>query len=522
MPTKITIDPISRIEGHLKIEATLDGGIVKEAKSSGMLYRGLENILLGRDPRDAARIMQRICGVCPTSHGLAAAFALDEAYGVQGSITDNGRILRNLIQGANYLQSHILHFYQLAALDYVDVTAVADYSGTDPVLKKVQDFISRGHLGPFVPRYEGDYRLSKEENMAAVAHYVEALNMRRLAHETVALFGGKMPHNMAIVAGGVSTQPTRDKITQFLGKVDQLIEFIDTCYLPDVLMVAGHYSDYFDIGAGCRQFMSFGVFDLDSDPDLTKRNRYLPQGIVRGKDLSMERVDPQLITEDVQNSWYVDSGIRHPFEGVTEADHDKAGAYSWCKSPRYNGEVMEVGPLARMLASYVSGDAQTRHLIDGVLGRFNASPAALFSVLGRHAARAIETRIVAGKLRDWAMELQPGQPSFSDFDLNVSARGMGLHEAPRGALGHWIVVEEGKTKNYQAVVPTTWNAGPMDSTGQPGPIEQSLIGTLVKDKNNPFELVRIVRSYDPCLSCAVHVVDPKGRDLGRFVVGPQE
>ncbi len=521
MATKITIDPISRIEGHLKIEATLEDGVVKEAKSSGMLYRGLENILLGRDPRDAARIMQRICGVCPTSHGLAAAYALDEAYGVNGNITANGRILRNLIQGANYVQSHILHFYQLAALDYVDVTAVADYNGTDPILKKVQDFISRGHLGPFVPRYEGDYRLSKAENIAAVAHYVEALNMRRLAHETVAVFGGKMPHNMSIVAGGVSTAPTRDKITQFVAKVDQLIDFIDSYYLPDVLMVAARYSDYFTVGTGCQQFMSFGCFDLDTDPDLTKRSRYLPQGIVRGSTLKLERINPQAITEDVQNSYYVDSGIRHPYEGVTEADHEKAGAYSWCKSPRYNGEVMEVGPLARMLASYVSGDQQVQSMINSVLGKFNASAPALFSVLGRHAARAIETRIVAGKLRDWAMELQPGAPSFTDFNLNVTSKGMGLHEAPRGALGHWIVVEGGQTKNYQAVVPTTWNAGPMDSAGQPGPIEQSLIGTAVRDKNNPFELVRIVRSYDPCLSCAVHVVDPKGRDLGRFVVGPQ-
>ena len=204
MAAKIVIDPVSRIEGHLKIEAVVENGVVKEAKSSGMMYRGFENILLGRDPSDAARIMQRICGVCPTSHGLAATFALDELYGVGGSITDNGRILRNLIQGANFVQSHILHFYQLAALDYVDVTAVADYSGSDPELKKVREFIARGHLGPFVPRYEGDYRLTKEENRAAVAHYVQALNMRRMAHEAVAVFGGKMPHNMSIVAGGVT------------------------------------------------------------------------------------------------------------------------------------------------------------------------------------------------------------------------------------------------------------------------------------------------------------------------------
>jgi len=517
---KIVIDPISRVEGHMKIEAVVENGVVKEAKSSGMMYRGLENILLGRDPRDAARIVQRICGVCPTSHGLAAAFALDEAYGVNGSITDNGRILRNLIQGANYVQSHILHFYQLAALDYVDVTACADYKGSDSDLKKVKDFIARGHLGPFVPRYEGDYRLSKEENLAAVGHYVKALNMRRLAHDAVAVFGGKMPHNMSIVAGGVTATPTIDKIAGFIWRMEQLIDFINSYYLPDVLMVANRYSDYFGIGAGCKQFMSFGCFDLDTNPDLTKRQRWLPQGIV-SSDLKLTRLDPSKITEEVANSWFKETGPVHPYDGSTDADREKAGAYSWIKSPRYGGEVLEVGPLARMLASYASGDKAVQGQVNAVLGKFNASPSALFSVLGRHASRAIETKLVAEKLKDWALELQPGQPTFTDFNLDVNSRGMGLHEAPRGALGHWIVVEGGKTKNYQAVVPTTWNAGPMDAKGQPGPIEQSLIGTKVKDERNPFELVRIVRSYDPCLSCAVHVVTPKGENLGRFIVGAE-
>jgi len=519
MAAKIVIDPVSRIEGHLKIEATVENGVVKEARSSGMMYRGLENILLGRDPRDAARIMQRVCGVCPTSHGLAAAFALDELYGVNGSITDNGRILRNLIQGANFVQSHILHFYQLAALDYVDVTAVADYSGSDPTLNKVRDFIGRGHLGPFVPRYEGDYRLTRDENRLAVAHYVEALNMRRLAHEAVAVFGGKMPHNMSIVAGGATAAPSLDKIASFLWKMEQLTDFIDSVYLPDVVMVAKRYSDYFGIGSGCRQFLSFGVFDMDSDPDLTKRQRYLPQGIVKGSELKLRRIDPGKITEEVESSWFAANGPVHPYDGQTVPDRDKAGAYSWVKSPRYDGEVMEVGPLARMLAAYVTGNKDVKTMVDGVLGTFNAGPEALFSVLGRHAARAIETKLVAERLKEWVLQLVPGEPTFTNFNLDVTSRGMGLHEAPRGALGHWVVAEGGKVKNYQAVVPTTWNAGPKDGKGQPGPIEQSLIGTRVKDQRNPFELVRIVRSYDPCLSCAVHVVTPAGEDLGRFVVG---
>jgi len=520
MAKKIVIDPISRIEGHLKIEAVVENGVVKEARSSGMMYRGLENILRNRDPRDAARIMQRICGVCPTSHGLAAAYALDEVYGVHGNITDNGRIIRNLVQGANFVQSHILHFYQLAALDYVDVTALADYSGSDPELKKVKEFIARGRLGPFLPRYEGDYRLRKEENRTAVSHYVKALGMRRLAQEAVAIFGGKMPHNMSLVPGGATAEPTVDKMASFLWKIDKLIGFIDTCYLPDVLMVAERYSDYFGIGKGCGQFLSYGVFDLDSDPDLTKRKRYLPQGIVKS-DLTLRRIDPSKITEEVESSWYINTGAVHPYDGHTEPDRDKAGAYSWVKSPRYDGEVLEVGPLARMLAGYAAGDNDIRTMIDSVLSSFKASPSALFSVLGRHAARALECRLVAQKLKEWVLQLQPGQPTFTDFPLDVTNRGMGLHEAPRGALGHWIVVEGGKVKNYQAVVPTTWNAGPVDGQGQPGPIEQSLIGTKVKDQKNPFELVRIVRSYDPCLSCAVHAVTPKGEEVGRFVVGAE-
>ncbi|RME40757.1 MAG: nickel-dependent hydrogenase large subunit [Deltaproteobacteria bacterium] len=520
MSSQIVIDPLTRVEGHMKVEVTVEGGTVREAKSSGMMYRGLENLLQGRDPRDAARIMQRICGVCPTSHGLTAAFALDEVYGVNGSISDNGRILRNLIQGANFVQSHILHFYQLAALDYVDVTAVADYSGNDPDLVKVKDFIARGHLGPFVPRYEGDYRLSKKENITAVKHYVRALNMRRTAHEAVAIFGGRMPHNMSIVAGGVTAVPSVDQIASFLWKIEQLIDFIDTCYLPDVLLVAERYSDYFAIGAGCKQLMSFGVFDLDSDPDLTRRQRWLPQGIV-GADFKLRRMDPAKITEEVAASWFRETGPVHPYDGSTVPERDKAGAYSWIKSPRYDGQVMEVGPLARIAVAYAAGDLQIRSQVDNLLARFKASPTALFSVLGRHATRALEARLVAEKLKQWVLELAPGQSGYTDFSLDVTSQGMGLHEAPRGALGHWVRVENGKVSNYQAVVPTTWNAGPVDAQGQPGPIEQALIGTRVRDQRNPFELVRIVRAFDPCLSCAVHVVTPKGEDLGRFVVGAE-
>ncbi|MBL7119225.1 MAG: nickel-dependent hydrogenase large subunit, partial [Dehalococcoidia bacterium] len=276
---KIIIDPITRIEGHLKIEAVVEDGEVKDAQSSGMLFRGIEIILRGRDPRDAQRYTQRICGVCPTSHSTAATLNLDSAFGIADKIPDNGRVMRNLILGAAHIADHILHFYHLTALDYVDVTRVLKYEGNDPVLNSVKAFAERGELGPFVPRYEGDYRLSDAANIEALAHYVKALEMRRKAQEMLSIFGGKMPHNCSIVPGGVTEVPTVDKIVSFLWRLNELRDFIDNVYIPDVLMVAEAYSDYFGIGAGCGNLLSYGSFDLDrKNTDLTQRERLLKQG----------------------------------------------------------------------------------------------------------------------------------------------------------------------------------------------------------------------------------------------------
>jgi len=268
---KIVIDPITRIEGHLKIEVVVEEGVVKEARSSGALFRGFEILLQGRDPYDAQHLVQRICGVCPTAHAMAAALNLDSAFGIDDKIPDNGRILRNLIQGANFIMSHLIHFYHLTALDFVDVTKVAEYDGKDPALVSIKEFITRAldagdmtMLGPFYPRYEGDYRLPDEVDQAAVAHYVQALNMRRLAHEMSAIFSGKMPHNVAIVPGGVTATPTVDEIADFMWKLQELRYFIDNVYVPDVLAIAGVYSDYFEIGKGCGNLLSYGVFDLEA------------------------------------------------------------------------------------------------------------------------------------------------------------------------------------------------------------------------------------------------------------------
>jgi len=432
---KIIIDPVTRIEGHLKIEAITENGVVKEARSSGTLFRGIEIILKGRDPRDAQRYVQRICGVCPTSHSMAATLNLDSAFGIADKIPDNGRLLRNLILGAAHIADHILHFYHLCALDYVDVTSVAKYEGNDSALNSVKQFIERGELGPFVPRYEGDYRLSDEVSQQAVAHYVKAFEMRRKGQEMLAIFGGKMPHNCAIMPGGVTEVPTIDKITAFLWRLNELRDFIDNVYIPDVLAVAGVYSDYFEIGKGCGNLLSFGSFDLETNnPDYTTRQRLLKQGIV-STDLKLGKLDTNKIFEEVKHSWYADDGNgKHPTQGVTEPEPGKADAYSWIKSPRYEGKVYEVGPLARMAVTYASGDPTAKALVDSVLSHFKAPPSALFSVLGRHAARALYCKMVADTMPGWLLQLKPGEPVYYPHEIPEEANGMGLVEAARGAL----------------------------------------------------------------------------------------
>ncbi len=503
--SKIVIDPVTRIEGHLKIETEVEGGVVKDARSSGNLFRGIELILRGRDPRDAQIIAQRICGVCPQSHGVAAALNLDSAFGIADKIPANARIMRNLIQGAHMAQDHCLHFYHLAALDYVDITDVAKYEGGNSALNSVKEFISRGELGPFVPRYEGDYRLPTAVNQQAAAHYLEALEIRRIGHEMVAIFSGKIPHSVGIVPGGATETPTVDKIVAFLWKLRRLQDFINNTYIPDVLAVAGAYSDYCEIGVGCKNLLSYGTFDLqDGVADLTTRKRLFNQGVVSA-DLKAGKLDIAKINENVKHSWYEDSTSgRHPAHGETKPDYGKEGAYSWVKAPRYDGKVYEVGPLARVAVTYANGDPVVKKLVDSALAQLKAPPSALFSVMGRHLARAISAKLIADNLEKWLLELKPGEPTFVEYSIPEESTGFGITDASRGALGHWIEIKGKKIANYQCVVPTTWNASPRDDSGNPGPMEQAIIGTKVKDKNNPFEIVRIVRSFDPCFGCAIH------------------
>ena len=493
MITKIKIDPITRIEGHLAIEAVIDDGVVKEAKSAGTLFRGFEIILQDRDPRDANRLTQRICGVCPTAHATASALCLDDAFGLTGKIPDNGKLIRCLILGSNFLQSHILHFYHLVALDYVNaVSAVGD-------------------LAPFVPRYEGDYRVSGEANAELVNHYLRALDIRRKCQEMLSIFGGKMPHNVGIVPGGVTEKPTEDKITNFLWRLNEIRDFVDNAYIPDVIAVAKAYSDYFEIGKGCKRLLTYGGFDLPT-------GKLFKAGVI-SPDLQSEVFAKENITEEVKHSWYADSTSgKNPAQGETKPEPKKEKAYSFLKSPRYKGKVCELGPLARMVNNYVQGDAVVKELVDSVLGEFNAGVDALYSVLGRHTARSLEAKLVADAMVDWLQALKPDEPTIVQHEIPDQAETAGLTEAPRGAVGHWITIKDKKINRYQVITPTAWNASPKDDKGQPGAIEQAIIGTKVKDKDNPFEIVRIVRAFDPCLACSVHLLDAKRNELGVFRV----
>jgi hydrogenase large subunit len=512
----IAIDPVTRIEGHLKIEALVDGGEVKEASCSGTLFRGFENILVGRHPLDAVRLTQRVCGVCPTAHSTASTFSLDEALGVADRIPDNARLVRNLIFGSNFIQSHILHFFALTALDYADVAALADYQGNETELKSVRAFIDRKALSPFFPRYEGDYRCDKQTNVDLVRAYLQALRLRRVCHEMLSIFGGKMPHNVAIVPGGVTSPVTADKVATFIGKLQPIQAFIEDVYIPAVFTVAGAYGDYFGIGAGCGRFLSYGVFNLDGNStDPLKRKRLLPAGFVEmgGKPVAASAAK---IREEVAHSRYTDDCAAPPAEGQTIAQPEKAGAYSWLKAPRYDGAPAEVGPLARALVAYGSGHPAVKREVDAALKAAGVGADALPSVLGRHLARALEARIVASAMMGWLGELVPGEPVAVDLKIPAEGKGAGLTDAPRGALGHWIEIRDKVIGRYQMVVPTTWNGSPRDAKGTPGPIEQALLGTKVKDRDNPFEIVRIIRSFDPCLACAVHVMTVSGEGRGVY------
>ncbi|MBU0992235.1 MAG: nickel-dependent hydrogenase large subunit [Proteobacteria bacterium] len=504
MARTIDIDPITRIEGHLAIRVEVESGKVVSAYSAGEMFRGFEQILTGRDPLDAQQITQRICGVCPVSHGMASVQAQEEAYGV--SPPSNGRIIRNIILAANYIQSHIIHFYHLSALDFVDIAKIAAYTGKDPALLELKDWVnaqlsskSLYPAAPFLPRYDSNYIENTELNILAIKHYLDALSMRALAHKLGAIFAGKLPHTTTIVPGGVTEIVTAKKIAACLSMMKTLQSFIDHSYVPDVIAVASAFPEYFNMGKGYGNFLGYGVFP---ENDGNSNHLFSNGAIIDGQ---IYELDPMKITEDVAYSLFSSESGLSPDLGRTEPAPEKHKAYSWIKAPRYGGKVMEVGSLARLMISHKKGrnPVVTKH-IDALLARTGLKPDALISAMGRHAARAIESQILAERCIEWIENLNVGKPVFNDFEICKTGRGVGLTEAPRGALGHWINIENYKIANYQCVVPTTWNCSPRDDRGIPGAVEFALIGTPVTDEKNPMAVARVVRSFDPCIACAVH------------------
>jgi hydrogenase large subunit len=569
MSTRVVVDPVTRIEGHLRIEAEMNDGTIEQAYSSGTMVRGIETIVQGRDPREVWAFVQRICGVCTLVHGMAGVRAVEDA--LDYDIPPNAELIRNLMIGAQYVHDHVMHFYHLHALDWVDILSaleadpkqtselaqsISGYAKSSPgyfsdVQQRLKGFVEAGQLGIFANGYWGHpgYKLPAEANLMAVAHYLDALAWQRNVAELHAIFGGKNPHPNLCVGGmpcAISLESGKQAGTAVdvvgLERVRSIIvqmrDFVEQVYRPDTVAIAGFYKDWFKQGEGVGNFMTYGDFPAKGFGDPS--SYLVPAGVILNRDLSrIEQVDLDAdgqIEEYVARAWYDykdgnDKGL-HPYKGETafaytgpEPPYDQLDVdnqYSWLKSPRWRGKPVEVGPLARVLMLYATGNEQAKALVDQTLHQLDLPVDALYSTMGRTAARTLETVIIADALQGWFDQLMANirdgdVKTFNDEKWDPStwprrAQGVGHMEAPRGALGHWIVIEDGKTANYQAVVPSTWNAGPRDTRDQPGPYEAALAGHTLHDPAQPIEILRTVHSFDPCIACAVHLFDPNGEE----------
>jgi hydrogenase large subunit len=581
---RVVVDPITRIEGHLRIEAETDGGVITQAFSSGTMVRGIEIILRGRDPRDAWAFAQRICGVCTLVHGIASVRAVENALDYK--IPPNAQLIRNLMIAAQYVHDHVMHFYHLHALDWVDVVSalkadpkatsalaqsLSSYAKSSPgyfadVQKKLKNFVEGGQLGIFANGYWGHpaYKLPPEANLMAVAHYLEALAWQRDVARLHTIFGGKNPHPNFLVGGvpcAISVHPGQEALggafsgagataVDMVGlqKVKEIIDsmrsFVDQVYVPDTLAIAGFYRDWATQGEGIGNFMTYGDFPEKGMDD--PASFLIPSGVILNRDLStiheLDMNAADQIQEYVSHSWYdysvgKDKGL-HPYAGETTLHYsgpkppyehlDTDKSYSWLKSPRWKGQPMEVGPLARVLMLYAKGHEQTKELVNMTLSKLELPVQGLYSTLGRTAARTLETKVIADAMSGWYDQLMANIKAGDLKTFNATlwepstwpkeAKGVGYMEAPRGALGHWVVIKEGKIDNYQAVVPSTWNAGPRDSEGKDGPYEAALKGHALYDPKQPIEILRTIHSFDPCIACAVHVTDPDGEELVKVKV----
>ena len=560
---RIVVDPVTRIEGHLRIEAEVNGGVVSDAWSSGTMFRGIELILRGRDPREAWIWTQRICGVCTTVHALTSVRAVEDALGIE--VPQNANLMRNIIGASQYVQDHVIHFYHLHALDWVDVTLAlkADPAKTSQLaesispwpkssrtyFKGIQDrvkgLVESKQLSLFSSGYWGHpaYHLPPEANLLAVAHYIEALEFQKDYIRIHAVLGGKNPHLQTYLVGGMSAamDPNEpgatinpERITLLTELASKAQAFVDQVYVPDVLAVASFYRDWFGRGEGLGNFLSYGDYPQGGVKDPTRF--YLQRGAIFNRDLSkVHPVDPANVTEYVTHSWYQyaggDQNAKHPYQGETKPKYtgpkppfehlEVDQKYSWLKAPRYQDHAMEVGPLSRMLVAYASGHPEVKTAVEWRSGQAQRSRNGAFFDAGTHCRSRDRSPPHGGQVSKWVAELGD---KLGRGDLRIhngdkwdpdtwpkEAQGFGFHEAPRGSLGHWVQIEDKKIKNYQVVVPTTWNAGPRDAKGQRGAYEASLLKTPIADPERPVEILRTVHSFDPCLACAVHVVDARGR-----------
>jgi hydrogenase large subunit len=562
MGKRITVDPITRIEGHLRIDVEVDGGSVKNSWSSGQMFRGIEEILKGRDPRDAWLFTQRFCGVCTTVHAIASVRAVENALGLE--IPINAQYIRNIIVAAHCLHDHIVHFYHLSALDWVDVVSALDadpaktaalaeslspwpHNGQkdmEAVKARLKGFVGGGQLGIFANGYWGHpaMKLPPEVNLLAVAHYLQALEYQQKANKVVAVLGSKTPNIQNMAVGGVTDPINLDnqaainmeKLFMMKDLLEEVRAFVQQVYLPDVAAVGALYAQWLGYGAGVTNYLA--VPDLPLDTKGTKFD--LPGGTIFDGDLAGVKTfnsfqDPYFrdnVSESIAHSWYQGDWNRHPWEEDTVpnyTDFDSEKKYSWVKAPRFQGRPMQVGPLAQVLVGYASGHELIKKYADqmlataGAIAKTKLGPAVLHSTLGRHAARAIRTAVMGDlALKHLGLLIENiGKGDVAMFNPPTfpagEQRGFGFHEAPRGTLSHWVVIRDGKIANYQAVVPSTWNAGPRDEKGQKGPYEASLIGNPIADAEKPLEVLRTVHSFDPCLACAIHTVDVEGKEISR-------
>ncbi len=570
---KMVIDPITRIEGHLRVEAVIDEdtGEVLDAHCSSTMFRGLEPILKGRDPRDCGLIAMRICGVCTFTHYQRSIESVEDAFGIE--LPTNARLVRNITQAALFMHDHLVHYYHLHSLDWVDITKAMEatatealieaqkwagvagtsaYNSTEDPFTKTLESLNKlknsGRLGIFANGYWGNsnYKFTPAQSLVAMTHYFQALELQRDLGIMMAIFGGKDPHPQSMVVGGVTSIidiKSSDKREQFKTIANKVRSFIKGAYMTDMYMLADSYKDEMvaGVGAGLKSFLVYGGFPLE-DGNIYKANKLFPGGVVYNGDLSkVIDFDSSLVTEDATHAWYASTTREHPYSGTTTPNYtgfkekidgiaylDTNGKYSWIKSPLYNDTRVEVGPLARMIVGYAKGDRKIQGYIDNFTTRAGISIDNLYSSSGRTIARALESEIMTDIINDWVDELSANVSrgdvrSYTSFNFDTvsqNTQGVGLEEAPRGALGHWIKIENGKVSNYQTVVPSTWNAAPRDYKGRLGAYEEAIKGIKLSNINEPLEILRVVHSFDPCIACAVHIIDTKGKELSSYKIDP--